>query len=68
MYCFGEDALVGLVPRSVPPEVENEIRWALEQLIDNGPTPEERAQGYFSVFTDISEGPSSTFTPKATRR
>ncbi len=56
LYCFGEDALVGLVPRSVPPGVEDEIQWTLAQLIDNGATPEERAEGYFSVFTDISMG------------
>ncbi len=55
-YCFGDDALIGLVPRTVPQDVENPIRWAYEQLVDIGPTAAEREAGYFSTFSIISEG------------
>ena len=55
VYCFGEDAFVVLLPREVPPDVEDPIDWAMRLVVAGGGlSEEERADGYFSVFTSIS--------------
>ncbi|MFQ5523676.1 MAG: hypothetical protein ACE5F5_08870 [Acidimicrobiia bacterium] len=55
VYCFGEDAFAILLPREVPPDVEDPIDWAMRLLVAGGGLSEnERADGYFSVFTSVS--------------
>lgn len=56
LYCFGEDAVIVLIPRDVPSEVEDPIKWAIEDLVYGGLTDEERTRGYVTAFTERSAG------------